>query len=141
MRTVRGRAVAASLCYIVWALGASMLAIARDLPANFGGISTGLSTTNDFLIGFGTALSPPLWWLLVQAFFTARASRTSAALPVKVLIGFGAMECIGALGEPVTLQAFSPTTFEPLLAATQFGMITLPLAAAILGVRALRNGR
>ena len=50
------------------------------------------------------------------------------------------MECIGALGEPVTVQALSPSTFDPLLAVTQFGMIILPLAA-IFGVRAWRNGR
>jgi hypothetical protein len=111
------------------------------MPAAFGGLSTGLSVTNDFLIGFGTALSPPLWWMLAQAFFAARAARSAAATrpTIGALTAIGAMECIGALGEPVTLQALAPATFDPLLAVTQLGMILLPLAIVIFGVRAWRE--
>ena len=108
------------------------------MPAGFGGFSTGLSATNDFLIGIGTALSPPLWWMLAQAFFALRVWRTSPPSrgAIGALTGFGVMECIGALGEPVTFQAFAPSTFDPLLAITQLGMILLPLAAACYGVMA-----
>src|SRR5262245_48694837 len=110
------------------------------MPAGFGGMSSGLSVTNDFLIGMGTALSPPLWWMLAQAFFTLRVARTAGRSrgSIIALIAFGAMECIGALGEPVTLQAFSPSTFDPLLAVTQLGMIVLPLLTAIFGLRHFR---
>jgi hypothetical protein len=111
------------------------------MPAAFGGLSTGLSVTNDFLIGFGTALSPPLWWMLAQAFFTARAARSAAATrpTIGALTAIGAVECIGALGEPVTWQALAPATFDPLLAVTQLGMVLLPLAIVIFGVRAWRE--
>jgi predicted permease len=138
---VTSRLVAATACYLVWACGAALLAVRRDLPAEFSGFSTGLSATNDFLIGMGTALSPPLWWMLAQAFFALRAWRSEppSRAVIGALTGFGAVEFIGALGEPVTLQAFSPSTFDPLLAVTQLGMILLPLAAAFFGVRALRE--
>jgi hypothetical protein len=134
------RLVAASTAYLVWATGAGLLAIARNMPAGFGGMSSGLSVTNDFLIGMGTALSPPLWWMLAQAFFTLRTARTAGRSrgSIIALIAFGAMECIGALGEPVTLPAFSPSTFDPLLAVTQLGMIVLPLLTAIFGLRHFR---
>jgi hypothetical protein len=134
------RLVAASTAYLAWATGAAVLAIARNMPAGFGGMSSGLSVTNDFLVGMGTALSPPLWWMLAQAFFTLRTARTAGRSrgAVVALIAFGATECIGALGEPVTLQAFAPSTFDPLLALTQLGMIVLPLLTAIFGFRHFR---
>jgi hypothetical protein len=135
------RLVAASSAYLVWATGAALLAISRNMPAGFGGMSSGLSVTNDFLIGMGTALSPPLWWMLAQAFFTLRTARTAGRSrgAVVALIAFGATECIGALGEPVTFQAFAPSTFDPTLAVTQLGMIVLPLLTAVFGVRAWRR--
>jgi len=51
------------------------------------------------------------------------------------------LECIGALGEPVTLQALTPATFDPLLVVTQLGMVLLPLAIVIFGVQAWRLAR
>jgi hypothetical protein len=74
--------------------------------------------------------------MLAQAFFALRAWRTSPPSrgAIGALTGFGVLECIGALGEPVTLQAFAPSTFDPLLAVVQLGMILLPLAAAVYGV-------
>ena len=135
------RLAVATACYLCWASGAAVVAIVRNMPAAFGGLSTGLSVTNDFLIGFGTALSPPLWWMLAQAFFAARAARSAAATrpTIGALTAIGAVECIGALGEPVTLQALAPATFDPLLAVTQLGMVLLPLAIVIFGVRAWRE--
>jgi hypothetical protein len=97
-----------------------------------------LSTTST---GFGTAPSPPLWWMLAQAFFVLRAARTGGAsrAAVGALMVFGATECVGALGEPVTLEAFAPSTFDPLLALTQIGMILLPLGAAVCAFAAWRS--
>jgi hypothetical protein len=140
---VTRRLAVATACYLCWASGAAVVAIVRNMPAAFGGLSTGLSVTNDFLIGFGTALSPPLWWMLVQAFFAARAARNAEAMrpTIGALTAFGALECIGALGEPVTQQALAPATFDPLLAVTQLGMVLLPLAIVIFGVRAWRLAR
>lgn len=135
---VASRLLAATACYLLWASGAALIAILRDMPAGFGGFATGLSATNDFLIGIGTALSPPLWWMLAQAFFALRAWRTSPPRRgvIGALTGFGVLEFIGALGEPVTFQAFAPSTFDPLLAIVQLGMILLPLATAVYGVTA-----
>jgi hypothetical protein len=140
---VTRRLAVATACYLCWASGAAVVAIVRNMPAAFGGLSTGLSVTNDFLIGFGTALSPPLWWMLAQAFFAARAARSASVTrpAIGALTAMGAMECIGAIGEPVTLQALAPATFDPLLAVTQLGMVLLPLAIVIFGIRAWRQSR
>ena len=51
----------------------------------------------------------------------------------------GVLECIGASGEPITLVVFRPATFDPLLAVIQAGMIVLPAAMALFGVRASRS--
>ena len=133
---VTSRLVATTACYLVWATCAALVAIVRDLPAGFAGFSTGLSARDDFLIGIGTALSPPLWWMLAQAFFALRAWRTSPPSrgAIAALTGFGLLEFIGALGEPVTFRALAPSTFDPLLAVVQLGMILLPLGAACFGV-------
>jgi hypothetical protein len=56
-----------------------------------------------------------------------------------VLIAFGALEFIGALGEPVTFEALAPATFDPVLAITQIGMILLPLATVAFGFSAWRS--
>jgi hypothetical protein len=113
---------------------------ARSSRSQIGAMKSHLPhVTNHFLIGFGTALSPPLWWMLAQAFCTARAARSATRPTIGALTAIGAVECIGALGEPVTLQALAPATVDPLLAVTQLGMILLPLAIVIFGVRAWRE--
>jgi len=79
--------------------------------------------------------------MAVQAFVTVRARRRPDAVrtAIRVLTAFGAVEFCGAVGEPVTFQVLRPSTFDPLLAVVQIGMIALPLAAVVYGGRAWRE--
>src|SRR5262245_12888590 len=140
MTAVR-RLTRTSVVYIVWATAAGIVAIAQNRPAGFAGQATGLSATNDFLFGIGTALSPPLWWIAIQALLTRWAPRPDriGRIGIYGLILFGVLECVGALGEPITYTVFAPGTFDPFLAIVQAGMIVLPAIMAVFGVRALRR--
>lgn len=136
-------AIRGTVIYLMWASLAAVVAIARNLPAGFAGAHTGLSAAHDFLVGMGTALSPPLWWMAAQAACVAVAARRTSAHRglTAALIFFGVSEFVGALGEPITMRVFRPQTFDPLLATVQSGMILLPLAVIVAGIGALRKAR
>ena len=131
----------AAILYIAWSLMAATVAIARDLPAEFAGFTSQLSVTEEFVYGMGTALSPPLYWLAVLAILVALLGR--ADVWGKVAAGglalSGLVTAIGAAGEPITLRALAPATFDPMLVAIQAGMILIPVAMAVLGWRELRR--
>jgi len=135
------RLTCTSVTYIVWATVAGMIAVAQNRPAGFAGQSTGLSAMNDFLFGIGTALSPPIWWIAAQALLTRWAPRRDrfGRIGIYGLIVFGVLECVGALGEPITYTIFAPGTRDLFLAVIQLGMIGLPAMMAAAGVRALRR--
>src|SRR5882757_2148455 len=75
----RRRLVLASIAYLVWASIATVMAIAGDRPAEFSGMTSGLPAWQDFIFGFGTALSPTLWWLVIQLVFTVLARKAGRA--------------------------------------------------------------
>jgi len=131
----------ASLVYVVWATTAAAVAIAQGRPAGFAGEQTGLPAGKDFLFGMGTALSPPLWWIAIQLLLTRWLGRADRFRRIGIygLIVFGILECVGAMGEPITFTIFRPATLDPFLAVIQAGMIVLPAAMALFGVRAPRN--
>ncbi len=54
------------ILYMMIALIAGGIAIAENLPSEFAGFRTGLTATQDFLYGMGTALSPPFYTLIIQ---------------------------------------------------------------------------
>src|SRR5262245_20082800 len=137
------RLMRVSLVYVAWATIAASMAIVQQRPAGFAGQATGLSAGQDYLIGLGTALSPPLWWIVIQLILTRWVARGDRWRRVGIygLMLFGVLEFIGALGEPITLAIFRPATFDPFLAVIQAGMIVLPAAMAWLGVLALRDSR
>ena len=51
----------------------------------------------------------------------------------------GLLECIGALGEPITFVVLNPRTFQPGLAVIQLGMMATPAVMAVLAFRAWRR--
>ncbi len=51
--------------YILFSLLTAMLASLAHLKAQFGGWQSNLPVWQDFLLGIGTAISPPLIWLLM----------------------------------------------------------------------------
>ena len=121
--------------YMAIALAAGVIAIAEDLPAEFGGSSTGLTATQDFLYGMGTALSPPFYTLIVQLgllLLTPRKDRwgTAGVLGLTVI---GLLTCFGALGEPINRRIFNPVTFDPLKATLMAAMTLIPAVIVVFG--------
>jgi hypothetical protein len=65
------RLVVSSVLYLIWASIGAVVAIVLNLPAQFGGLSSGLPVVQDFIYGMGTALGPNLlWWMVPQVLLT-----------------------------------------------------------------------
>jgi hypothetical protein len=124
------------ILYMMIALIAGMIAILENLPAQFGGSRTGLTATQDFLYGMGTALSPPFYALIIQFGLLMLVPRKDrwGTLGVLGLTLIGLMTCIGALGEPINRRIFNPATFDPVKALIMVGMILIPLVIVIFGL-------
>ena len=125
------RLVLSSILYLIWASIGAVVAIVLNLPAQFGGSTSGLPVVQDFIYGTGTALGPPLlWWMVPQALLTSLAWNQMNRRSTWGVIGLtllGAATVIGALAEPVTYELLNPVTFNPLLAVIQVGLIIIPL--------------
>jgi len=138
------RLVQSSILYLIWASIATVVAIVLNLPAQFGGSTTGLPVVQDFIYGMGTALSPSLWWMVPQALLTWLAWNQTNRRSTWGVIGltlFGVAEFIGALGEPITYELLDPVTFNPLLAVIQAGMIIIPLVMMVFAIQEWRRRR
>jgi hypothetical protein len=59
-----------SILDLFWASIATVVAIVLNLPAQFGGFTTVLPVVRDFIYGMGTALGPPLVWMVALALLT-----------------------------------------------------------------------
>ena len=68
------RLVLSSILYLIWASIGAVVAIVLNLPAQFGGSTSGLPVVQDF-IGTGTGIGPSasLWWMVPQALLTSLA--------------------------------------------------------------------
>jgi hypothetical protein len=126
-----------AILYMMIALIAGGIAIAENLPAEFAGFRTGLTATQDFLYGMGTALSPPLHTLIIQLAFLLMLPRRDKWGNVGVLglTVLGLITCIGALGEPINQRVFNPATFDPVKAVIMAGMILIPVAIVVFGLK------
>jgi hypothetical protein len=138
------RLVQSSILYLIWAGIATVVAIVLNLPAQFGGSTTGLPIVRDFIYGMGTALSPSLWWMVPQALLTWLAWNQTNRRSTWGVIGltvYGFAEFVGALGEPITYELLDPVTFNLLLAVVQAGMITIPLVMMVFAIQEWRRRR
>ena len=126
------RLIASSLIYMVLAVIAGTIAVSHNFSAQpLGeGSGTGRPVLQEFLFGNGTAMSPGLPWLAMQAVLTLVASRKGRWSVVGVigLAIFGLLSGVFATTEPMALQIFTPGTFEPLLALIEAGVILTPFA-------------
>jgi hypothetical protein len=122
--------------YLAIALIAGLIAILENLPAQLGGSTTGLTATQDFLYGMGTALSPPFYTLIIQLALLLLTPRKDkwGTLGVLGLTMIGVLTCIGALGEPINQRIFNPVTFDSIKAVIMLTMILLPLAIVVFGL-------
>jgi hypothetical protein len=139
------RLVQSSILYLIWVSIGAVVAIVSNRPAQFGGTTSGLPVAQDFLYGTGTALSPPLLgWMVPQALLTWLAWNQTNRRSTWGVIGltlFGACVFIGALGEPITYELLNPSTFNPLLAVIQAGMIIIPFVMMVFAIQEWRRRR
>jgi hypothetical protein len=135
--------VTASMLYLFSASTGARIAIDEDISACFLGNSSPNMPQEDFVHGFGTALSPGVKMLAAQTVLTFLASRRgplgkwgAAALSI-----YGLAALAGMLGERITYTALHPRTFDPPKATVVILNILLPAAMALLGVSAARGDR
>jgi hypothetical protein len=121
-----------SACNLVSASIGAILSIALHLPARFGGLLSGNDVVQDFLLLNGTALSPDLWLLLGQLVLIGCALRRGRVGMVGVigLTLLGTVATLGQLGEPITVRAFSPATFD----GAQVSLVAVNIAGSLLMV-------
>jgi hypothetical protein len=137
----RAPVVALSALYTSSALTGAYLAIRDSLPQAPFGMRTGRTPRADFLTGTGTALSPGLPLLLLQAGvtgMTAGSSRVSRAAVGTLAVG-GVLYAIGQLAEPVgrhtLMHPHAAGVARTLVVA---GNVVLPALMSAAAVRALR---
>ncbi len=97
------------------ALFAGLVASTQNLPGGFGGIRDGLTAAQDFLYGMGTAISPPLFTLIIQFVLLMLAPRKDrwGSLGVLGLAIIGLLTFIGALGEPINFKLLTRPRWIP----------------------------
>jgi hypothetical protein len=127
---------ACTLTYMATALIAGLVAISRNQPAALGGYHSELTVTQEFLYGMGTAISPPIYSIFIQAILLMLAYRMNrwGTVGVLGLALLGLMSFLGAISEPINRRIFNPATFDPLPALLMGAMILLPLAILALGI-------
>jgi hypothetical protein len=133
----RAGLVAGTVIYLANGALGTVVAVDKGLPGEPFGITTGLDPATDFLVGLGTALSPPLVLLVALAvvvLIAVRGVRWGAILSAVAGAGF----LLGMLAEPITYRVLSPGGFEFTLATIVVLNLVLPV---ILGLSALRVAR
>jgi len=136
--------ITSSVLYIGVALIGAAVAIAANRPAAAPGVSsTGLPIVRDFLYGNGTAMSPPLYWLIAQALLTVLARRRDrwGTIGVAGLTIVGLLFGIFGFLEPIVLEIFNPKTFDLPTAIIEAGIIVLPFVMAAFGTLELVRRR
>ena len=138
------RLIISSVLYIVFALIGAAVAIAANRSASAPGVSsTGLPVVQDFLYGNGTAMSPPLYWLIAQGILTVLARRRDRWGTVSV----GGLTIIGLLFgvfgflEPIVLEVFNPKTFDLPKAVVEAGSIVIAFGMVVFGILELVRRR
>jgi hypothetical protein len=128
--------VASSLLYMVLALVGAAIALGENRPAAPGGLSTGLPALRDFLYGNGTALSPPLYMLIIQVILTYLALRSARwrTLGVIGLTVLGLLFGMGMLAEPILREIFGSETITFVKALVGAGLVLVPFMMMVLGL-------
>ena len=135
-KTLKGLVLFSACNLVSMSIGA-ILAIFLHLPARFGGLLSGNGVLQDFLFINGTALSPDLWMLLGQIVLIGCALRRGRVgmLGVIGLTLLGAVTTLGQLGEPITVRAFSPSTFNGAQASLVAVNIVSSLLMVVFGIK------
>jgi hypothetical protein len=139
-RTIRNLTLV-SILYLVSACGGTALSIAQYLPARAAGLLHGNDVLMDFLTLNGTALSAPLFMLVLQAAFTVLLYGPGRARRVSIagLTMLGACYTAGQLVEPILYTTMAPATFHPMIALILVTNLAFSVLLVSLGVAAWRG--
>ena len=130
------RLVTSSILYMGIILIAAVIAMLENLPAEAAGLTSNAPVWQGFLYGNGTAMSPPLYWLIAQAVLTALAPRRGfwGIAGIVGLIVTGLLFSVFGALEPIVLKIFNPATFDLLKVIVVTGGIVLAILMVIFGV-------
>jgi hypothetical protein len=130
-----------SIGFLASASIGTLLAIAHDLPARFGGLLSGTDVLRDFLLLNGTALSPDLALLLVQLLLIGcvLSAKRISMVGVIGLTALGACYTLGQLGEPIMLHSLTPASFNAEPAAIAVINLVCSTAMFVFGIREWRG--
>jgi hypothetical protein len=137
------RPSALSVICVLWLLNSAIgarVALKEGLPAEWiADLYVGRDASAEFFKGGGTALSPGLPMMVVQALFTVLSARggkagKSGAVGL-ALLGTGGT--IGVLAETITYRVLSPKTFDAVKAPIVLSAVVLSPLMAIVGSRRL----
>jgi hypothetical protein len=133
---VRRKLIAVSCLYLVNASFGVLIAIQNNLPS-VTLFKSGKPALEDFLIGYGTALSPPLVLciatiLLIILSFRPKRLGTFATLGLLLL---GVLFLLGELAETITYRALNPATFDLPIALVKSTAIVLALLMITFGIQ------
>jgi carbon monoxide dehydrogenase subunit G len=129
---------------MLWLLNSAIgarVAVKEGLPAEWvADLYIGRDAPAEFFKGGGTALSPGLPMMVMQALFTVLSTRGGrvgkAGVAGLTLLGAGGT--VGVLAETITYRVLSPRTFDPAKAPIVSAGIVLSALMAVLGTRRLR---
>lgn len=131
--------LASSGLYVAVSAIGTVLAMARNRPAQPFGIRSGLGIPSDFVFGLGTALSAPLVVLVAFVAVMLGVWRTSNRRLLLALFAFAAAFFLGILVEPHTLRVLRDPGEELVVSATVGALIALPLSIAGATLRLLKT--
>lgn len=100
------RLVYFNLFYVALSLFNAGLSITFNLKAQFGEFRTEFQVWLDYLIGIGTAISPPLVFSILQLALTDVSFKHSKGgnLSVAVLFWINLLSCVAAVLQPMSIQ-------------------------------------
>ncbi len=132
-----------SIFYLVSASIGTLVAFQQNLTANFGGILQSKDILSDFLIINGTALSPPLPFLIIQLLFTILITRKGKSVTIGVigLVVMGAIYTPAQVGEPILLKQFTPGNFDLTKTLILTANLISSLFMLIFGIMAWISGK
>jgi len=130
------RLITSSLLYIGIILIGAVIAIIENLPAEAAGLTSSAPVWQGFLYGNGTAMSPPLYWLIAQAILTALAPRGGlwGIVGIVGLMVTGLLFSVFGALEPIVLKIFSPASFDLLKVIIVTAGIILAFLMVVFGL-------
>ncbi len=135
MRPTTRRLVFASVSLLLVAVIGTVISIVYRLPYEFGGQGDPDNVLRDFIVGGGTALSPPMPPMILAVVFTilAPSRRWWGTIGVFGLCVFGSQYIIGESQEPIVWRSLRSSDFGPLEAVVAtLGVLGILLGALVL---------